>query len=85
MTKLFVNENLTHCRKKLFWSTKRAAKANNYKFFLTASGKILVKKDDNGPVIKNLANNVESSLTAFFFIATVLLRQTMIKLSKHLL
>ena len=55
MTKLFVNENLTHYRKKLFWSTKRAAKANNYKFFWTANGKILVKKDDNAPVIAILS------------------------------
>ena len=30
MTRLFINENLTRYRKKLFWSTKRAAKANNY-------------------------------------------------------
>ena len=55
MTKLFVNENLTHYRKKLFWSTKRAAKASNYKFFWTANGKILVKKDDNAPVIAILS------------------------------
>ena len=55
MTKLFVNENLTHYRKKLFWSTKRAAKANNYKFFWTANGKILVKKDDKAPVIAILS------------------------------
>ena len=32
-----------------------------------------------------LANNVESSLSTFFLIAIVLLGQTMIKLSKHLL
>ena len=51
MTKLFVNENLTRYRKKLFRSTKRAAKANNYKFFWAVNGKILVKKDDNAPVI----------------------------------
>ena len=34
MTILFVNENLTHYRKKLFWSIKRAAKANNYQVFV---------------------------------------------------
>ena len=51
MTKLFVNENLTHYRKKLFWSIKRAAKANNYKYFWTANSKIFVKRDDNAPVI----------------------------------
>ena len=50
MTKLFVNENLTDYRKNLFWSTKRAAKANNFKYFWTANGKLL-KKDDNAPVI----------------------------------
>ena len=51
MTKLFANENLTHYRKNLLWSTKRAAKANNYNHFWTANGKILAKKNDTASVI----------------------------------
>ena len=51
MTKLFIIENLSHYQKKLYWSTKRAPKASNYKSFWTANGTILVKKDDNAPVL----------------------------------
>ena len=51
MTKLFLNENLTYYQKKLLWSTKRAAKANNYKYFWIASGKMFVKKNDTAPII----------------------------------
>ena len=50
MTKLYINENLTHYRKNLFWSTKRAAKANIHKYFRTANSKFLVKKNDTAPV-----------------------------------
>ena len=51
ITKLFVNENLTRYRKNLLWSTKRAAKANNFKYFWAAKSKILVKKNDTAPLI----------------------------------
>ena len=52
---IFVNENLTHNRKRLFWKAKQMAKANQFKYIWTANGKILVKKSDeaNSLLIKN--------------------------------
>ena len=38
MEKLFINENLTQRRKRLFWNTKQKAKELGYEFFWTQNG-----------------------------------------------
>ena len=40
---VFMNENLTHARKKLFWNRKQKAKASQYKYCWTSSNNIFVK------------------------------------------
>ena len=49
--KVYVNENLTRPRKKLFWLTKQKAKKIGFKYFWTPNGNILVKKTDQAEVI----------------------------------
>ena len=44
MEKLFINENLTQRRKRLFWNTKQKAKELGYKFFWTHNGQIYTRK-----------------------------------------
>ena len=43
---IFINENLTHSRKKLFWKVKQKAKASQYKFYWTSNGNIFVRKSE---------------------------------------
>ena len=54
-SKIFINENLTPTRKKLFWKAKQQSKTNNYKFFLTVNGNIFVRKaeETEAVLIKN--------------------------------
>ena len=46
MEKLFINENFTQRRKKLFWNTKQKAKELLYQFFWTNNGQIYARKND---------------------------------------
>ena len=46
MEKVFINENLTQRRKRLFWNTKQKAKELGYKFFWTHNGQIYTRKDE---------------------------------------
>ena len=54
-SKIFINENLTPTRKKLFWKAKQLAKTNNYKFFWTVNGNVFVRKaeETEAVLIKN--------------------------------
>ena len=49
--KIFINENLTQSRKRLFWKTKQRAKNENWKYYWTHNGSILAKKDDDTDAI----------------------------------
>ena len=53
--KIFINENLTYLKKKLFWKSKQKAKEAGFKFFLTMNGNVYVRKleDDKPILIKN--------------------------------
>ena len=51
MEKLYINENLTQPRKRLFWLTKQAVKRLHYKFIWTNNGDIFVRKDENSEKI----------------------------------
>ena len=52
--RIFVNENLTQARKKLFWMVKQKAKLADYKYFWTMNGNIYTRKhnDSNALIIK---------------------------------
>ena len=53
VNKLYVNENLTQCRKRLFWLAKQKAKELDYKFIWTSNGQIFIcedKKADSLPI-----------------------------------
>ena len=54
--KMFINENLTKTRKKLFWQTKQKAKKEEWKYYWTVNDNIFVKKHDeaNAELIKNV-------------------------------
>ena len=45
MKRLFINENLTQSRKRLFWLGKQSAKRLGYKFIWTNNGDIFVRKN----------------------------------------
>ena len=53
--KIFINENLTYLKKKLFWKSKQKAKEAGFKFFWTMNGNVYVRKleDDKPILIKN--------------------------------
>ena len=53
--RIFINENLTYSRKRLFWKAKEMAKEQNYRFFWTSNGNIFVKKavDSDTIAIRN--------------------------------
>ena len=53
--KIFINENLTYLKKKLFWKSKQKAKEAGFKFFWTMNGNVYVRKleDDKSILIKN--------------------------------
>ena len=44
---IYINENLTQSRKKLFWHAKQKAIANNFKFYWTVNGYVYVRKSSN--------------------------------------
>ena len=46
MNKLYVNENLTQCRKRLFWLAKQKAKELDYKFIWTLNRQIFIREDE---------------------------------------
>ena len=48
---LYVNENLTKFRKKLFWSAKQKAKSNGFRFYWTANGNIFVRRSEESTPI----------------------------------
>ena len=52
---IYINENLTHYRKKLFWLAKQKAKSCEYEFFWTVNCNIFVKETENSKamMIKN--------------------------------
>ena len=52
---LYVNENLTKFRKKLFRSAKHKAKSNGFRFYWTANGNVFVRRsEESTPIlIKN--------------------------------
>ena len=52
--RIFINENLTQARKKLFWMVKQKAKRADYKYFWTMNGNIYTRKhnDSNALIIK---------------------------------
>ena len=45
MTELYINENLTQKRKRLFWRSKQQAKELSYKCIWTNNGQIYARKD----------------------------------------
>ena len=47
MEQLFINENLTQKRKRLFWLTKQKAKSLEYNFYWTFNGNIFLRKQEN--------------------------------------
>ena len=49
--KIYVNENLTQLRKKLFWQTKVKAKKMNCKYYWSMNGSIYIKKSDNSETL----------------------------------
>ena len=49
--KIFINENLTQTRRKLFWQTKQKAKKEEWKYYWTVNGNIFVKKHDNANAV----------------------------------
>ena len=49
--KIFIKENLTPTRKKLFWQTKQKAKKEEWKYFWTVNGNIFVKKHDDANAV----------------------------------
>ena len=51
MEKVFINENLTKRRKRLFWNTKQKANELGYKFFCTHNGQIYARKDEESEKI----------------------------------
>ena len=51
MEHLFVNENLTKKRKRLFWMTKQKAKSIGYKFYWTFNGTIFIRKQEGSDKI----------------------------------
>ena len=55
--KIFINENLTQTRKKLFWQTKQKAKKEEWKYYWTVNGNIFVKKHNNANAV--LIKNVQ--------------------------
>ena len=53
-TNLFINENLTLLRKRLFWKTEQKVKEAGYKYIWTSNGNIFVKKvDEANPIAVN--------------------------------
>ena len=51
MEHLFVNENLTKKKKRLFWMTKQKAKSIGYKFYWTFNGTIFTRKQQGSDKI----------------------------------
>ena len=53
---IYINENLTQSRKKLFWHAKQKAIASNFKFYWTVNGNVYVRKssDSDSLLIKNI-------------------------------
>jgi len=52
---IFVNENLTYQRKKLFWLIKQIA--TGYKFYWTANGNIFTRKTEDSNAIAIRSEN----------------------------
>jgi len=61
MEKVYVNENLTHLRKNLFWETKQQAKKAGFKFYWTIiNGNIFVRKcESTDPILISDENDLE--------------------------
>lgn len=49
---IFLNEYLSKRKKELFWKSRKVKAEKNYKFLWTKSGKILLRKTENSPVIQ---------------------------------
>ena len=45
--RLFINENLTQLRKKLFWKAKQRVKDADFRFIWTNNGNIYVRKSES--------------------------------------
>ena len=50
MTHLFVNENLTQRRRRLFWLSKQKAKELACNYFWTHNGQIFVRKNEESEI-----------------------------------
>ena len=48
---LYVNENLTKFRKKLFWSAKQKAKSNRFRLYWTANGNVFARRSEKSTPI----------------------------------
>ena len=53
---IYINENLTQSRKKLFWHARQKTMASNFKFYWTVNGNVYVRKssDTDSLLIKNI-------------------------------
>ena len=61
MQNLFVNENLIHRRKQLFWKTKQKAKGLGFKCFWTNNGQIYVRENEDTEKIQvNTENDLNN-------------------------
>ena len=59
MNYLFINENLTHRRKHLFWQAKQKVKELNYEFIRKNNGQFFVRKNENeDKIIVKTKNNL---------------------------
>ena len=59
MTYLYINENLTQRRKRLFWKTKQKAIELDYSYIWSNNGQIYVRKDQDND---RIAIKTESDL-----------------------
>lgn len=56
---LFINEHLTATNKNLFWLARNTRTSLGYKFAWTRDGRVLLRKDENSPVLRiNKASDI---------------------------
>ena len=54
---IYINENLTHERKRLFWKAKQLAKSEGFRFFWTHNGTVLVRKSEESDILAIKSDN----------------------------
>ena len=57
---VYINENLTQTRKRLFWQTKLKCKELQYKYFWTQNGRIYIRQD--GETVRKIIINDENDI-----------------------